>query len=572
VGMRLPAVLVPGALAAAAAALLLATGASANGGAPPPAPVAAPAPPVTFYFGLTRPEARAQRAWTAVGDPASASYRRFMTLREVAATYGASRRTVAAFRRAARRHGLSATVDASGVFARVTGPIRRFERLFGAKVRRQFDNDVLAEIFFIPGSRPLRLPADMRPHVREVVASYSRSSGPPPAGASSHQAGAPGNAGTWIDGCARARATGAYSFAQVRSAYGLDAAGDGAGAVAGILNVGEGLKARDIRDDARCFGLPSLASRTILTDGQARPFGYGSFEPMEDLGLLRGMAPGLRSMTFVQAWLADELWFLGFAEALRARPRPDVFSVSYGECERFVRGPRAQYATRAGARLVDALLVRLGLVGVSSFAAAGDFGSTCNGQQFAGVTWPASSPYITAVGGTRLVLDAANARVDEVVWNDLAWLASDNGGGAGGGGTSAFSPRPAYQSDLAQPGRRRLVPDVSAHASMLPGWPVSLAGNWIEDAGTSAATPLVAGGFAVLIANERAAGRPPLGPVNGLLYRLQATRPATFFDIVSGQNRFSPKVPGQRAAPGYDRASGLGVPRFDALAGAIAAP
>jgi tripeptidyl-peptidase-1 len=105
---------------------------------------------------------------------------------------------------------------------------------------------------------------------------------------------------------------------------------------------------------------------------------------------------------------------------------------------------------------------------------------------------------------------------------------------------------------------------------MLPGWPVSLAGNWIEDAGTSAATPLVAGAFAVLIANERAAGRPPLGPVNGLLYRLQATRPATFFDVVTGRNGYDAKVPGLSAAPGYDRASGLGVPRFDALAGAIA--
>jgi kumamolisin len=246
---------------------------------------------------------------------------------------------------------------------------------------------------------------------------------------------------------------------------------------------------------------------------------------------------------------------------------PDTFSISYGECERQIRGARAPASARAGANLLDALLVRLGLAGVSVFASAGDFGSTCNGQPFAGVAWPASSPYLTAVGGTRLVLDAANERVDEVVWNDLEWLPPGNGGGAGGGGLSAVSARPSYQRTLA--GRRRAVPDVSAHASMLPGWPVVISDNWVEDAGTSASAPLVAGAFAVLSARERAAGRPPLGPVNGLLYE---SAPQTVFDVVSGNNAYSRKVAGLTATPGYDRASGLGVPRFDVLAAALPPP
>ena len=556
--------------AAALAALALAPAAAANGAA---APAAGAAPErITFYFGLERPEAAAQAAWAAVGDPTSSSYRRFATLRQAAGRYGATPATVSAFRRAARRHGFTLTLDRSRVFARVSGTVAQFRRLFGKRIGRSFDNDVLADISFISSARALRLPADMRPLVREVVAAYSRSTRPPGMATEAQAGPPPGNAGTWGVGCRKARATGGYSFDQVRTAYGLDAAGDGAGARIGIVNIGEGLEARDIRAGAACFGLPPLSWRMILSDGQAAPFGYGSPEPQEDLALARGMAPGARSVTFVQAWLATQLWFLGFSEALAASPRPDVLSVSYGFCEPFVRGPRAQQSARASAGLTDALLVRLGLVGVSAFASAGDSGSTCNGQPFPGVAWPASSPYITAVGGTRLVVDAANARVDEVVWNDLPWLPSDNGGGAGGGGTSAFSARPAYQSATGQPGSRRTVPDVAAHASMLPGWPVSFAGNWVEDSGTSAASPLVAGGFAVLIANERAAGRPPLGPVNGLLYRLRATRPASFFDVVSGQNRFTARVPGISAAPGYDRASGLGVPRFDQLGAALPAP
>ena len=121
-------------------------------------------------------------------------------------------------------------------------------------------------------------------------------------------------------------------------------------------------------------------------------------------------------------------------------------------------------------------------------------------------------------------------------------------------------------------GARRAAPDVSAHASLLPGWPVALGDNWLGVGGTSAATPLTASALAVVSARERAAGRPPLGPAGALLYSLWRANPSPFFDIVSGNNGFDPKVPGINAAPGYDMASGLGVPRFDQLAAALPPP
>ena len=116
------------------------------------------------------------------------------------------------------------------------------------------------------------------------------------------------------------------------------------------------------------------------------------------------------------------------------------------------------------------------------------------------------------------------------------------------------------------------MPDVAAHASMLPGWPVVIDNNWIEDAGTSASAPLVAGAFAVLSARERAAGRPPLGPVNGLLY----ARPGTIFDIVSGNNGYSPqgsRPPGQAGLRPGERARRAALRRARggaAAAGALA--
>jgi kumamolisin len=281
------------------------------------------------------------------------------------------------------------------------------------------------------------------------------------------------------------------------------------------------------------------------------------------------MAPELGSLTFTQAWGIPSLWFLAPSKVLGARGLPDALSISYGECERAIRGHRAGAASRAGANLMDAELVRLGLAGVSSFAAAGDFGTSCDGEQFKGVAWPGSSPYLTSVGGTRLVLNKANQRVNEVVWNDLAWASPLNGGGASGGGLSGVAARPPFQRGLPFPGNRRAVPDVSAHASMFPGWPVVLAGNWELDGGTSASTPLVAAAFAVLSSDERRALRPPLGPVNGLLYTLRTAVPGTIYDVVSGSNRYYRKIAGYSARPGYDLASGLGVPQLAQIANVL---
>ncbi len=118
-----------------------------------------------------------------------------------------------------------------------------------------------------------------------------------------------------------------------------------------ILNAGEGLGKGDLAANAACFGLPPIRTATLLSDGQARPFGRGSFEPQEDLALARGMAPGLASLTFTQAWEGPELWFLGATGLLDSRrPLPDAFSISYGICEREIRGRGAPPATTATCR------------------------------------------------------------------------------------------------------------------------------------------------------------------------------------------------------------------------------
>jgi kumamolisin len=268
-----------------------------------------------------------------------------------------------------------------------------------------------------------------------------------------------------------------------------------------------------------------------------------------------------------QVWGAPALWFLGPSKLLSQRRLPDALSISYGYCERDVM---ANAQERVGARLLDAMFVRLGLAGVGVFGSAGDFGSTCNGKLHPGTAWPADSPYVTSVGGTRLVVDRANRRVREVVWNDLRWLTPSKGGGAGGGGLSGYG-RPPYQRGVRVAGDKRATPDLAVHGSMLPGYPIRANGQWILDAGTSAAAPLAAAAFTTISARLKAAGKPPLGPVNGLLYWLARHRRGAVYDIVIGNNRYSRKVPGYRAHRGYDLASGLGVPQFSRIATSLPA-
>lgn len=407
-------------------------------------------PSITFYFGLKAPEAQAEAAFYAVGNPASPSYRQFLSLPQVSRRYGAAPATRAAFATQIHRLGLSSRIDPSGVFARVTGTVTQFDRAFHVHIKRTFTNSPNHFIYALPGKQRLRLPAALRPLVTVTDAFYAhtapasgKAAAAPVAAAKPRAAGpGPKNRGTWVRGCRAAKATGAYSFGQLRRAYAIQSLGSGTGASVAILNAGEDATAADVAENARCFHYPTARVRTLLTDGQTAPFGRGSFEPQEDLAVARGMAPGLRSLTFTKAWADPSVLFLGASQVLAEHDRPDVLSISYGWCDQDVQGKSAPPDWQAGATLMNAILVRLGLTGVPTFASAGDFGSSCNGERLAGVAWPAASPFATAVGGTRLVLNQANQRVNEVAWNDLQFLPKLQGGGAGGGGFALASRPP----------------------------------------------------------------------------------------------------------------------------------
>merc|ERR1712070_1105749 len=89
----------------------------------------------------------------------------------------------------------------------------------------------------------------------------------------------------------------------------------------------------------------------------------------------------------------------------------------------------------------------------------------------------------------------------------------------------------------------------------------------LED-GTSASAPAVASMIALLNAEQMRRGEPPLGFVNPWLYQLQQLASDNFVDVTWGDTASTEDLQckyGFSAKPGWDPASGLGIPRFRKL-------
>jgi hypothetical protein len=228
--------------------------------------------------------------------------------------------------------------------------------------------------------------------------------------------------------------------------------------------------------------------------------------------------------------------------------------------------------------------------GIVITASAGDDGYLNwleGSERFA--EYPATSPHVVAVGGTRLILTAAKAWEQESVWNDGGQSGGtfDGHGAAGGGCSVPFTAAPWQQSVAGWPavgcGTHRAVADVSADADPYTGVSVYDSteeehGNkgWAAIGGTSVASPIIASTFA-LAGGAQGAPYPAR-----ILYENLTRAPGSLHDVIAGSNgeclrpfHESSGVSGCTtaeqaascsgasictAAPGYDGPTGVGTP------------
>jgi subtilase family serine protease len=295
-----------------------------------------------------------------------------------------------------------------------------------------------------------------------------------------------------------------------------------------------------------------------------------------------------------------------------------IISVSYGACEPDLSS--SDYST------LESIMEQGASQGQSIIVASGDDGSTAcysdvtsstttitSQEEELAVSYPASSAYVTALGGTEFpsddvsssntsywesasgsdVVTSAKSYIPEQVWNDdSSSTASEYGAeyalSASGGGTSIYTPRPSWQSGVAgiSSGSYRMVPDISLSSSpnnagylyCSSDSDTGITGscsNGFRDSsnqyltvagGTSFAAPIFAGMLAIINQKENSTGQ---GLINSTLYTMAAnssTYSSAFHDITSGGNECNAgssycSSAGQSkyyAGTGYDEATGLG--------------
>lgn len=188
---------------------------------------------------------------------------------------------------------------------------------------------------------------------------------------------------------------------------------------------------------------------------------------------------------------------------------------------------------------------------VTIFVAAGDDGYDDGGS---GPDYPSVSASVIAVGGTSLVKSATATRG----WTETAWATSAKAQGAGGSSCSISIPKPTYQNALNTQCTFRAAADVAAVGDPATGVAVynKNAGGFIVVGGTSAASPFVAGVFALY----GKGGSAPSYPYSN---------PGQFFDVLSGSNGSCGNIL-CNATKGWDGPTGVGTPN-GALFGTSAA-
>lgn len=471
-----------------------------------------------------RPRAAAalNAAATHAGQPPGGRGR-WLSPRAVGQAYGQSTSNIDALAAYFKGYGLSVSPPAADQLSfQVHGTVAQIEQALAVSLDDY--RDPHGKRFYATPRNP-RLPGNLAPSVQAIL------------GLNDYPALQPA-------GLFQARSPGSYIPADMQKAYGVTplyhGGFTGAGQTIGILGC-DTFQLSDIRAFESLFDLPQAQiSQTPIDGGPSS----NQIETTLDLEWASAIAPdaALRYYGF-------DCSFQGLYDALATVASENVasiVSISLGACE--------SAAGDAVIQAVETQFEAIAAQGQSVFVASGDQGAYACGDSTLSVDYPASSAYVTAVGGTSLTLQSDGSYGSESAWG--AESGDCNGPCGSGGGVSAFIAKPAWQSQVNTTAYRE-VPDVAYNGDPATGNVVyfdgSLQSGW---GGTSIGAPQWAGIAA--LANQAAATR--LGPLDPLLYSasvVNAPTPylAAYHDVTTGNNLY------YNATPGWDLATGWGSPR-----------
>lgn len=304
---------------------------------------------------------------------------------------------------------------------------------------------------------------------------------------------------------------------QVKVAYGLTAASDGSGTIAVIDAYDDPAITSDLATFNKHFGLKSctVSSGCFMKHKMSTSIAAStdwSGEIALDVEWAHAVAPGAKIL-LVEATSASTTSLMKAVDYARKRSDVVAVSMSWGGSE---FSTEANYDSHFASAY-----------GASFFASSGDDGH--------GVSWPAASARVIAVGGTTLGFTSTGKVSSETAWS------------GSGGGESAYVPRPDFQTSAGVKTSGRAVPDVAYDANPNSGFQVydsTGSGGWVVVGGTSAGAPQ----WAALRAIKS-------GISLGSLY---GSPTKNYRDITSGTNGSCGSQ--CNAKKGYDLVTGLGTP------------
>ncbi|MGZ4494526.1 MAG: S53 family peptidase [Nocardioides sp.] len=174
--------------------------------------------------------------------------------------------------------------------------------------------------------------------------------------------------------------------------------------------------------------------------------------------------------------------------------------------------------------------------GIAVTASTGDNG-------YKGGSYPASSSYVTAVGGTSLFAASGTTRG----WSESVWSGA-------GSGCSTYNAALAAAASFDTGCSMRAMADVSAAADPNNGglavyYPTSTqSSTWGQFGGTSESSPIISSVYALS------------GNTSGYANAIPYGHASSLFDVTSGSNGSCPTTQWCNARAGWDGPTGLGTP------------
>jgi len=232
---------------------------------------------------------------------------------------------------------------------------------------------------------------------------------------------------------------------------------------------------------------------------------------------------------------------------------PWVVSVSYGEGETSV--------TREYAYRLDIEFQKLAVRGVSILFASGDNGVGCASDCVNDPNWPASSPYVTTVGGFYNPNNPTGDQISSGGFSNYYGMAQYQVDAVNNYLTTAPNLPPQRQYNRTG----RAMPDVSSFSENVI---VFRNGGEIGVGGTSCASPVFASIISLINDNLLQKGLKTLGFLNTAIYKIGASKPNAFVDITTGKNGEG-CCNGFTATKGWDPITGWGGPNYPVLKDAL---